>query len=142
MRPRAAACGAIAGPGFEVVDEIRDPRAPPPPACKGRFDMSSLGGLIERYERNRSRVKPVLVVAAAVLLALSAAAPVLAEGGEGASFCSESGVPAGYDGDFDPAPNNVGEYVAWIPRTSGTPARTTPETPRIPPADHPVRRGL
>jgi hypothetical protein len=26
---------------------------------------------------------------------------------------SESGVPAGYDGDFDPAPNNVGESVAW-----------------------------
>jgi hypothetical protein len=81
--------------------------------------MSSLGGLIERDERNRSRAKPVLVVAAAVLLALSAAAPVLAEGGEGASFCSESGVPAGYDGDFDPAPNNVGEYVAWIAQNVG-----------------------
>jgi hypothetical protein len=66
-----------------------------------------------------SRVKPGLLVAVATVLALATAAPVLAESGGGASFCSESGVPAGYDGDFDPAPNNVGEFIAWIAQNVG-----------------------
>jgi hypothetical protein len=65
-----------------------------------------------------SGVKPVLLVVA-MLLALSTAAPVLAAGGGGASSCSESGIPAGYDGDFDPAPHNVGEFVAWIAQNVG-----------------------
>jgi hypothetical protein len=66
-----------------------------------------------------SRAKPVSVVALAISLALATAAPVLAESGGGASVCSESGVPAGYDGDLDPAPNNVGEFVAWIGQNIG-----------------------
>ena len=66
-----------------------------------------------------SRARPGLLVAVAMVMALATAAPVLAEGGEGASFCSESGVPAGYDGDFDPAPNNVGEFIAWIAQNVG-----------------------
>ncbi len=78
-----------------------------------------LSGLVARDQRNMRRTKAVLLVVVGVLLALSTTAPVLAEGGDGASFCSESGVPAGYDGDFDPAPNNVGEFVAWIAQNVG-----------------------
>ena len=66
-----------------------------------------------------SRAKPVLLVASVMVLALATAAPVLAESGGGASICSESGVPAGYNGDFDPAPNNVGEFVASIAQNVG-----------------------
>jgi hypothetical protein len=61
------------------------------------------------------------------LLAFAAAAtPVLAEDGGGTSYCSESGQPTGYDGDFDPAPNNVGEYVAWITQNVGLSASNNP----------------
>jgi hypothetical protein len=74
---------------------------------------------VVRDQRTMRPTKPVLLVVVAMLLALSTAAPVLAESGDGASFCSESGVPAGYDGDFDPAPNNVGEFVAWIAQNVG-----------------------
>ena len=79
----------------------------------------SLAGLVARNRRNMSLAKQALLVVVGMLLALSTAAPVLAEGGEGASYCSESGVPAGYDGDFEPAPNNVGEFVAWIAQSVG-----------------------
>jgi hypothetical protein len=65
------------------------------------------------------RAKPALLIASAMVLALATAAPVVAEDGGGVSFCSESGLPAGYDGDFDPAPNNVGEFVAWIAQNVG-----------------------
>lgn len=85
-----------------------------------------LSGPVARDRRNRSLAKPLLHVLVPVLLALSTAAPVLAEGGEGASFCSESGVPAGYDGDFDPAPNNVGEFVAWIAQNIGNSGASNP----------------
>src|SRR6266542_1658033 len=47
-------------------------------------------------------------------------------GPDGESFCSASGVPAGYDGDFDPAPNNVGEFVAWIAQNVGNSGAYTP----------------
>jgi hypothetical protein len=85
-----------------------------------------LNDLVARDQRSTSPARPVLLVVAALLLAVSTAAPVLAEGGEGASFCGESGVPAGYDGDFDPAPNNVGEFVAWIAQNVGNSGANNP----------------
>ena len=51
---------------------------------------------------------------------------VTPESGGGASSCSESGVPAGYDGEFDPAPNNVGEFVAWIAQNLGNSGANNP----------------
>jgi hypothetical protein len=87
------------------------------------FPVSGLGA---RDQRTMRRAKPVVLVASAMVLALAAAAPVLAESGGGASFCSESGLPAGYDGDFDPAPNNVGEFVAWIAQNVGNSGANNP----------------
>ncbi len=79
----------------------------------------SLGGPVGHQPRHLRLSKPLSLVVVAVLLTLLAARPVLAEGGNGASFCSESDVPAGYDGAFDPAPTNVGEFVAWIAQNVG-----------------------
>jgi hypothetical protein len=58
------------------------------PLCSGR---------VAHDQRAVSHAKPVFLVALAMVLALATAAPVLAESGKGASFCSESGVPAGYE---------------------------------------------
>jgi hypothetical protein len=93
----------------------------------GRDPGNAGAGLSIRKELSEMSAiaKPVVVVVA-LLVALSTAAPVLAESGGGASFCSGSGIPAGYDGDFDPAPNNVGEFVAWIAQNVGNSGANNP----------------
>lgn len=53
----------------------------------------------------------------------------LAEGGNGESFCSNAGPPAGFDGDFDPFPNNPGEVIAWISQNIGIAGDSNPGNP-------------
>jgi hypothetical protein len=59
------------------------------------------------------------LTAASILLALASASPALAEDGNGASVCSNAGAPTGFDGDFDPFPNNPGEVAVWEAHTEG-----------------------
>lgn len=71
----------------------------------------------------------LLAIGACTFAALLPSTAALAEDGNGESFCSSAGAPAGFDGDFDPFPNNPGEVIAWIAQNIGNAGDSNPGNP-------------
>jgi hypothetical protein len=75
----------------------------------------------------------LLAATTAALLTLVLTTGALAAGGNGRSFCSISGAPTGFDGDFDPFPGNVGEVFSWVARNIGFSGDENPgQPPEVP----------
>lgn len=77
--------------------------------------------------------KLLLATTTSALLTLVLTTGALAAGGNGRSFCSISGAPAGFDGDFDPFPSNPGEVLSWVARNYGFSGEENPgQPPEVP----------
>jgi hypothetical protein len=75
----------------------------------------------------------LLATTTSALLTVVLTTGALAAGGNGRSSCSISGAPNGFDGDWDPAPGNVGEVLSWVARNIGFSGEENPgQPPEVP----------
>jgi hypothetical protein len=75
----------------------------------------------------------LLAATTSALLTLVLTTGALAAGGNGRSFCSISGAPTGFDGDFNPSPGNPGEILSWVARNIGFSGEENPgQPPEVP----------
>ena len=75
--------------------------------------------------------KLLLATATSALLTVVLTTGALAAGGKGTSFCSISGAPAGFDGDFHTSPpGNAGELLSWVAQNIGFSGGENPGHPQ------------